>query len=185
MKFLFYFFILSSYCFAHPHVFVYTKFDISIKKDILQATLYWYFDDMTSQLMLMDYDTNKNNAIDTNELKILKKEAFDQLKELHYYTFAYQSNKPLPLSEPKDFQCFVSGKNIVYKFKVTATFDISKNNLKIGSFDSDNLAAFQIDTSSKIVLQNKSLQNLSLKYTIDDNDYYAAEMLSLSWKGAK
>jgi ABC-type uncharacterized transport system substrate-binding protein len=185
MKFLLYFVVFGSYCFAHPHVFAYTKFDISIEKNILQATLSWSFDDMTSQLMLMDYDTNKNNAIDPNELKILKKEAFDQLKEFHYYTFAYQGNKPLPLSEPKNFQCFVSGKSIVYKFKVTTTFDVSKNNLKIGSFDTDNLTAFQIDTKSKIILQNKSLQNLSLKYIIEDNDYYAAEMLLLNWKGTK
>jgi len=185
MRVLFCSIIFISYCFGHPHVFVDTKFDISIEKNTLQAYAYWYFDEMTSQVMLMDFDKNKNNKIDSNELLIIKKEAFEHLKELNYYTFIYQNKKNLSLSQPTDFSCFLTDKRIGFKFKVTTIFDPSKNNLKIGSFDMDNLTAFQMDRNSKINLQNKTLQNLNLQYVTEDYDYYVAEMLLLNWKGSK
>lgn len=59
--------LLPLILFAHPHIFV----DVSAKYDAKLQRLYmqWLIDDASCELIKLDYDTNKNNHFEPQELK--------------------------------------------------------------------------------------------------------------------
>lgn len=183
IRFVFYFLFTTVFALAHPHVFADTKFDIIIDDKYAYVEAYWYFDEMTSQIIVMEYDKNGNGKLDTDEIDSLKKNFFNDLSEFDYYTFAYQNNQPLVLSKPDGLDIFIDGLNVVYRFHTKTTIDLNKNSLKIGSFDKENYTAFRLDPQTTVTIKNKSIKLKSLNSVLEDMDYYVANMLIIKWEG--
>ena len=75
MKYIFLLLTINTIIFAHPHIFI----DVSAKYDDKEQRLYmqWLIDDASSELMKFDYDTNRNNHFEPQEVKkLLDKEGY-------------------------------------------------------------------------------------------------------------
>ncbi len=185
MKYIVILSFLYTLLFSHPHVFVDVKFDITISKDQSKIDVFWYFDEMTSSLLLMDFDQNRNNKLEKEEIDFLKQESFDNLKEFNYYISSHQKNKKLKFSQPQNFTAYMEGVKLVYKFSISTNIDLSAKELKIGCFDEENLTSFNLSEDTKVKTDHKSIELSSVDSKLEDKDYYIADMLIVKWRGTK
>lgn len=106
---------------AHPHVFV--KTDINIKTDGRDATIIhnsWSFDEMFSLDIIENYDVNSDKKFSKDELKLLKEEAFNNLKEYDYFNFLYVGDKQVKPIDCKNFNAEIeNGEILKYNFDLT------------------------------------------------------------------
>jgi ABC-type uncharacterized transport system substrate-binding protein len=176
---------LYTLLFSHPHVFIDVKFDIAINQNSSDIDVFWYFDEMTSNLLLMDFDQNRNNKLEKEEIAFLKQESFDNLKEFNYYISPHQKNKKLKFSEPQNFTAYIEGAKLVYKFSISTNIDLSIKELKIGCFDEENLTSFHLSEDIKIKINHENIDLSSVDSKLEDKDYYIADMLIVKWRGIK
>ncbi len=150
--------------FAHPHVYADIDLDIQTKENqVQQIDISWNYDDMTSQILLMDYDKNKDGKFSKEESFFFKNQVFDTLKPYEYYTHIKIDNKKYPID--KRFKNFflTFEKN---KFIVHYTIDLKdisqKDSIDLGFWDKEFYSAF--DLSSKSI----KFSGKKLKFTIEE-----------------
>jgi ABC-type uncharacterized transport system substrate-binding protein len=159
--------------YAHPHTFVELYSNIKKEKDIIKINIQCHFDEMTSQMIIMDFDTIKDFKFDKDEVALIKKEAFDHLSEYNYYTFISAKGKVLNKS-PQDFTTYIKDDKVVYEFNYKIKATAINHNLNIEFKDEDFFIAF--------VLKNKQIKaDKAIKYRLKeiDTDYYFAYRLEL------
>jgi ABC-type uncharacterized transport system substrate-binding protein len=124
-------FLSSNIC-SHPHVFIEGKASFSFNKEgLANINVEWIFDSMFSTMILTDYDENKDNKFNVDEIKKIKNEAFLNLKEYQYFTFVKINKKPFKVKYVTDFNVSMSGKNIVYSFSVPCHVKATSKNKEI------------------------------------------------------
>ena len=72
---------LSTFTWAHPHVFIDTKVDVLPEKIIIT----WSFDEMNSAMLMEDYDKNKDKKLDPDEIAFMEKDHFKTLEPYSYF----------------------------------------------------------------------------------------------------
>ncbi|MBD3792342.1 MAG: DUF1007 family protein [Campylobacterales bacterium] len=122
--------------FAHPHVFVdvYPK----VGKETIQ--LRWVFDEMTSNMLIMDYDVDHDNAFSPAESEVLVSDIFASLKEHDYYTYFFKGEEQLSTGEARDFGASIHGSQLVFTFTLTRPAEAET----VRFFDVDNMTAYQV-----------------------------------------
>lgn len=151
---------------AHPHTFVDLLVKISHEKDkIISLHVEWKFDEMTSQMLIMEFDQNGDMKIDNQEKKYIQENYFETLKPYGFYTYLQIDNKLSPV-EPKNFLCRISKESqIVYAFDIQINAD--KKDVFIDFYDEDNFTAFIL---KKQFISSDILFKIS---KIDKEFYYA------------
>ena len=72
---------------AHPHVWILANAELALRDgQIERLRLTWTFDDMYSALVVEDFDSNGDGALDADELAILAKESRASLKDYSFFT---------------------------------------------------------------------------------------------------
>lgn len=122
--------------FAHPHVFV----DVYPKIGADTIQLRWVFDEMTSNMLIMDYDVDHDNAFSSGESEDLNSEIFASLKEHDYYTYFFKGEQQLTSGEARDFRASVQGTQLVFAFTLSRPAGAET----IRFFDRDNMTAYQV-----------------------------------------
>ena len=118
LKWLFLLLLAGAVCLGHPHSFIDYKFELHF--DLLGLTgirANWWFDEMFSSYV-KTYDENQDGAFNDTELKMLKKEAFDNLKDYDYFSTIYINDKPFKVEFVKDFSAVYEGHQIKYSFLI-------------------------------------------------------------------
>ncbi len=165
IKFLLLFPILL---FAHPHTFIdLYPIVISEGKIIKSIKFKWEMDDMSSQLLRMEFDQNLDGKIDDNENKYIEKNFFQPLNVYDFYTDIMVKNKSIK-TKPINFRAFFSGDKVVYSF--TVEINANKNDLYIDFYDTDNFVAIVLKKEFVISLVDFYIQGI-------DNDFYFAHRL--------
>ncbi|MCR1816016.1 DUF1007 family protein [Aliarcobacter butzleri] len=168
-SFIILFFVSTITLFAHPHTFIDIFPKIYNKENIITSiSMMWKFDEMTSELLLMEFDENGNGKIDEEEQKYIKENYFDSLKDYKFYTYLFIDKKPIPII-PKNFKSFINKeKRIVYIFDFEINSD--KNNIYIDFYDSENFTAF---------ILKKEFVKGEITYRISgtDKDFYYSRRL--------
>lgn len=163
-KLLFLILLLPVIIFGHPHVFANVLLDIKVVDDKIDSTkISWVFDDMTSQMLLMDYDKDKDGKFSKEESLRFKTDTFDKLKEYGYYTHIKIDGKKIDIEKYIDdfFLIFVDNRFIV-NYKVTLKDFPQKTSVKFGMWDEAYYSSF--DTEEKSI----NFSGKNLKYSIDD-----------------
>lgn len=93
MRNFFYWLLVCCPLFSHPHVFVEAGFEVVLEKEKAHVRVLWQFDEMTSMMLLMDFDTNGDGILDAKEVAFLKEHAFDHLEPFGYYTVIGKKGK--------------------------------------------------------------------------------------------
>jgi len=132
-------FIVLSNLFGHPHTFI-DVYPTMVEKDgyVKQLNMRWLIDDMTSSMLIMEFDQNGNGKIDPNENTYIKDNYFNSLKDYGYYT-------DLPCEYTiSDFQANIIQNRIEYNFSIIPTKKIKVKNFQIKFYDEDFFVAMQL-----------------------------------------
>ena len=152
--------ILPIILFAHPHTFLDVYTDVKSKNNQVETiTFKWVFDDMTSQLLIMEFDLNMDGSIDKEEVEYIKTNYFDSLIQYNYYTNLKILNK-IQKIKPKNFTSYIEDMKIVYQFEIEINKD--KKDIAIEIYDEERFTA--------LVLK-KEFVTSKIKYKVSDVDY--------------
>lgn len=81
MRYLVWLVTFSSILFAHPHVFVDAHVDVQSDKILLVFS----FDEMTSSMLMSDYDKNKDKKLDDKEIAFNEKRPFQYVSAIQLF----------------------------------------------------------------------------------------------------
>ncbi|MEJ2501532.1 MAG: DUF1007 family protein, partial [Campylobacterales bacterium] len=90
---------------AHPHCFI----DVHPAVDGKKLTVKWVFDQMSSQMLMMDFDRDADGRFSDKESRALYKEGFESLKAYDYYTEFFNGSVKLPTGAAEGFRASVEG----------------------------------------------------------------------------
>lgn len=122
--------------FAHPHVFV----DVYPKIGSDSVQLRWVFDEMSSNMLIMDYDVDHDGAFSPSESEALRSDIFSHLKEYGYYTYFFKGDQQLPSGEARDFSASIQGMQVVFSFTLPRPAAAET----IGFYDTENMTGYQL-----------------------------------------
>jgi len=175
IKTIIFFFLIPIIAFAHPHVFVDVALAIKVKNNQLNSIqISWHYDEMTSQILLMDYDKNRDRKFDEKESLFFKEQVFDTLKQYEYYTHIKIDTKKTALSIQNFFISFEENKFVV-NYVVSLQGIVQKSTVDIGFWDKEFYSSFDI-ASELITFSDKKL-----KFDIEEveDDLYMGVVLKL------
>ena len=133
---IFLFALVQTNALSHPHVFIHNGITfIFDDKGLAGFKLDWVFDEMFSNMLIHDYDKNKNGKFEDAEIKELKEGAFSNLKNFDYFTNVKINGKPFKVRFVRDFSAKIIKNRIVYQFivpcHVKATSPFKKINISV------------------------------------------------------
>lgn len=164
--------ILISSLFAHPHTFI-DLFPVvnSKNNEVSKIKMKWRFDEMTSQLLIMEFDQNLDGKLDKNEIAYVKENYFDNLENYNYYTDIKLFNKAIK-TKPINFTASIEdGMFITYNFEVA--INTPKENFQISFYDEEMFTAFMLK-------KDFVKSDIGFKVVDVDNDYYFAYRLQFN-----
>lgn len=171
---------------AHPHLFAGVDIDFDATKlDTLIITQKWVFDDLTSMIILEDFDTNGDDMIDSDELENLKKFVIPGLKECYFYTDLVVNEEKVNITDILNFTVGVEDIYVYYKFdlKVPILISDAEQDIKLNVYDREFYTKFFINADSgiNIVESDEIKHNLSV-YENQEKSYYFGQLSPLEVK---
>ncbi len=163
---------------AHPHLFIDAKLNFTIKKNkIDKLHVAWVFDDMNSQILMMDYDSNRDKKLDKKETQRFKKTYFDKLANSKSFTHVKADGKDIILSKK------ISSFKVAYKKNlliVNFAIDFKKikqiKTIDIGFWDEENYTAFSIEPE-RIKFKGKALK---MQLEFYESDLFVTDVLKVT-----
>ena len=131
-------FIVKANAWGHAHVWidntVVVHFDDQGMAGFKEK---WAFDEMFSQMIIHDFDKNRNGRFELAEVKEIKKGAFSNLRKFDYFTHVKINGKSFEVKFVKDFNAKIVKNRVTYHFfvpchiKATSSF----KEIRIGIYD--------------------------------------------------
>ena len=104
-----------TYGLAHPHIFIDTK--VGVEKDKIIIT--WVFDEMSSSMLIADYDKNKNKVLEKNEIDFIEKDHFKSLAAYSYFSAFLVNKEELKIRTYSAFSAFIEKGRLNYHFEIS------------------------------------------------------------------
>lgn len=102
---------------AHPHIFVENKIDIVFDENGLAGfNVKWVFDEMFTVMVLEEILELEDASMNAGHVPIVKKQAFDHLKEHDYFTKVSINNQDFKVQFVRDFNARIENQRLVYEF---------------------------------------------------------------------
>lgn len=114
MRYLVWLVTFSSILLAHPHVFVDAHVDVQSDKILLVFS----FDEMTSSMLMSDYDKNKDKKLDDKEIAFMKKDHFNTLAPYSYFCHIFDGTDELDITTVNDFMAAFQDNKVIYIFSI-------------------------------------------------------------------
>lgn len=100
--------------YAHPHVFIDAHVDVQDDK----IFIVWSFDEITSSLLMSDYDKNKDKKLDDKEIAFMKKDHFDTLATYRYFCHLFDGTDELDINKVDNFMATFQDNKLIYIFSI-------------------------------------------------------------------
>jgi ABC-type uncharacterized transport system substrate-binding protein len=153
--------------FAHPHTFI----DVHPTLKEESITLAWVFDEMTSQILMMDFDTDHDMELDAQESERIYANNFASLYSFEYYTYLYRGAMKLPTPEAHAFSASVRNGRVAFAF----TLSLPKGVDRIMFYDEEMFSAFVLKEA--FVKKTDPQKRCRIKKL--DGDFYFGYILEL------
>ena len=128
--------LLISDIFGHPHTFIEIYPTIKIEKNkIVDFHFKWIIDDMTSSMLIMEFDQNNDGKIDDKENKYVYDNYFISLKDYNFYTNIKINNISQFFPNIKNFKTTIENNKICYSFDLDTKYDIKNLIFDFGDKD--------------------------------------------------
>lgn len=140
---------------AHPHVFITSRVAVDFEGDTLaRVSVDWTFDELFSQMIFADFDKDKRGAFTEAEAAALKKGAFDNLRNYHYFLALFVGGKAVALPPIKEFKPSVRDGRLAYSFSLPLALQIpaSTLELRITIYDDTYYTAFDKMSPADVAL---------------------------------
>ncbi len=99
---------------AHPHVFIDAHVDIQQER----TWIVWSFDEMTSAMLMDEYDKNKNQKLEPEEIASLKKNHFLPMAPYSYFVYVFDGQDERLVTTILDFTASLENNKLVYIFSI-------------------------------------------------------------------
>ncbi len=170
-------FLLVSLCFlslfAHPHTFIEIYPTIEVKNNkTTNIHFKWKMDEMTSSMLIMEFDANGNGKIDKEENTYIYFNYFIRLGDYNFYTDIKINDKIQKSTRPKNFKATIENFKICYSFDIKENYNIK--DLKIDFGDTDFFIA------PILKKEFTKTTGATAKITELDNDFYFGYRLELT-----
>jgi ABC-type uncharacterized transport system substrate-binding protein len=173
MKILYFLIFILTTIFAHPHTYIDVHTNINTKDNkITTIDFNWTIDEMTSSMLIMDFDQNMDKKISKEENNFIYKNYFQDLKEYSFYTDIKIKNKIITFPKIENFKTIIEKNRILYKFSISLNQNIK--DIKIDMYDEDFFIA--------MVLKKEFIKIKNHKFKINDldNDFYFGYQLEFN-----
>ncbi len=150
------FFLLPHPLLAHPHVWADVRTEITVEAGYVEGLWStWTFDEVFSQVILMDHDTDGNGRFSAPENTILKKGYFDNLRIYRYFTHLALGSRSLETPTPNQFQGSVtSDGRVVFRFFLPLGLRLdAKTPLAVSFYDDTFFTDMIFDKKSPVNLK--------------------------------
>jgi ABC-type uncharacterized transport system substrate-binding protein len=140
---------------AHPHVFISNRVAVAFEENSLaKISVEWTFDELFSQMIIADYDVGKKGSFTEAEAEALRKGAFDNLRNYHYFLAFYIGGKRVDLPPIKDFKPSIRDGKLVYAFSLPFAIPITaaERELRITIYDDTYYVAFDKMSPSDVAV---------------------------------
>lgn len=135
---LFLFFVAPDSVFSHPHMFIDTEITFLFDPGELKGFwVEWYFDEMFTASIRLDYDFNRNGRFEAGEVREIRDNAFVNLQNYHYFITIFHNKGSHEVTEVEDFSAWLEDDRLVYRFFVPYEAEVSavRQDLKLVVFD--------------------------------------------------
>jgi ABC-type uncharacterized transport system substrate-binding protein len=171
---------------AHPHLFAGVDLDIDATCcDTLVISQRWMFDDLTSMIILEDFDTDGDGDINSQELADLKESVLPGLKEVGYYTDLVLNEEKQPIKDIYNFSVGSQDIYVYYKFDIKVPVGLSEEEqiIKLNIYDSEFYTKFYVNTSSGLrIIKEDNIEETIEVYENEDKAYYFGQLNPLEVK---
>ena len=151
--------------YAHPHTFIEVFPSIKVKDNKTQSIHFkWILDEMTSSVLIMEFDQNGDGKINKKENVYVYENFFSTLRDFNFYTDIKIKNKTQLFPEPKNFQATIEKNRVCYSFDITTQYNTK--NLKFDFGDTDFFFFFLLKQ------EFTNIDGLKAKVSELDNDFY-------------
>ena len=163
---------------AHPHLFIDAKLDFTIKNNKIDTLhVSWVFDDMNSQILMMDYDRNRDKKLNKKETQQFKKIYFDKLSKKKPFIHIKVDGKKIALAKYMSAFSMKYKKNIlIMNFNVDFKKIKQRKSIDIGFWDEENYTAFSMEPK-QIKFKGKTLKT---KLDFYEADLFVADVLKVT-----
>ncbi|WP_020588211.1 DUF1007 family protein [Desulfobacter curvatus] len=101
----------------HPHVFISQRTGFVFDdKGLAGFRVNWAFDEMFSVMISEDFDSDHNQALDANEVAVIKEKAFGYIAPYNYYIHVRIDGKPFEVKFIKSFNAWLDNGTVCYEF---------------------------------------------------------------------
>lgn len=89
---------------AHPHVFAEARLEVTVNaQGTVEALRHvWRFDDLFSSTVLVEFDKNKDLALDADELADVSDTVYNSLADFDYFQLVTRNGKDVPMQAPDE-----------------------------------------------------------------------------------
>lgn len=158
--------------YAHPHTFIEVYPTITVKnKTTEKINFVWKLDEMTSSMLIMEFDINSNGQIDKNEQEHVYQNYFSSLIDYNFYTDITVNSKIIKFPDPKNFNSFIENNKLCYSFDIDTNLNINETLFDFG--DTDFFIAMIL--KKEFIKLNGAIAQVSDL----DNDFYFGYRLEL------
>ena len=92
-------------------------------------------DEMTSSMLIMEFDVNTNNKLDPEEQQHVYENYFSSLMDYNFYTDITVKEKIEKFPKPKNFKAFIENNKLCYAFDIDTKLNISETLFDFGDPD--------------------------------------------------
>ena len=147
--------VLPSLAFAHPHVWVNTKVEVVLVAGYLEKLqVEWSFDELFTQMVLMDNDANGDGQLNAAESAQVKKTYFDNLKGYNYFAHLRLGKTELTIPAVTEFKATINAAGrAVYRFSLAVGQRLdAKTAFAFGFYDETFYTDMVFDKRDPVVL---------------------------------
>lgn len=162
---------------AHPHVFIDNRVAFLFAGDKIAAlTEAWTFDEVFSDQLLQDFDTNSDGQFSPAESKAVATGTLPNLKKFRYFNYIWVDGKDLGPIAPVDFSA-TAGKNkkvtFIFTVKLPQLVDPKMQKLKVEINDREFYVEVDLAQEKPILFQGNKGVECTPKIRDDtENAYY-------------
>jgi len=123
---------------SHPHMFIDSQVTAVFNQKQLQGFwVEWRFDQMFTASIRLDYDRNRDGAFNDREVQLIEENAFQNLKNYHYFTTVYHDGQEYQVDRAEQFNAWMDDERLYYRFFIPHTLSLSsqEQRVKVVIFD--------------------------------------------------
>lgn len=167
---------------AHPHIFVDYRVSIRHSASAVEGfEMLWRLDAINSQILLDEFDKNRNHRLEPQEAKAAAANMADNMAEFQFFSEVVYQGKRKALTQVKNIRVNLEKGHIYYHLFLPCALPLKKTpqSLLFRAFDSSNFVAF-MPLGPTVQLQGNA--PIRLRITRQPKQLNEAWLLSLAQK---